>query len=256
MDPDAFEITKTFVAHLGSRVHGQRGTQISFAGVKESRARAVRKIAARYQHRVAPVIAEPLFEVGRTHTHADVAGPRVRTRPLPTDETASPTTAPAKCPASPAAPSCGVHPRECNICYMYQTTRDLPSPPQRTWELISDLERWDSMLPTVQRIERLDTGPIGTGSRFRVSQPGLLTAVYSILEWSPDRGFTWESRTPGVRTMASHWISERQDGSQLTLGLEWSGPLAGMVRRLLGSKARRMVDSEADTFAALSSSND
>jgi hypothetical protein len=35
------------------------------------------------------------------------------------------------------------------------------------------------------------------------------------------------------------------------LKLTWSGPLAGLVRLLLGAKAQRMVEQEAASFAEL-----
>ena len=40
-------------------------------------------------------------------------------------------------------------------------------------------------------------------------------------------------------------------GSRLDLGLRWTGPLAGLLRLLLGRKAQRMIELEASTFAGL-----
>jgi len=37
----------------------------------------------------------------------------------------------------------------------------------------------------------------------------------------------------------------------MALGIDWSGPLAWLVRLMFASKARRMVELEADTFARL-----
>jgi len=59
------------------------------------------------------------------------------------------------------------------------------------------------------------------------------------------------SSAPGVRTTASHEVSERDGGTRLVLGIDWSGPLAPIVRMLVGMKARRMVEQEADTFVRL-----
>jgi hypothetical protein len=39
--------------------------------------------------------------------------------------------------------------------------------------------------------------------------------------------------------------------SDIVLGIQWSGPLAGVVRRLVGPKAGRMVAQEADAFVRL-----
>jgi hypothetical protein len=59
------------------------------------------------------------------------------------------------------------------------------------------------------------------------------------------------AHAPGVTTTATHTVSARADGSGLDLALEWSGPLAAVIRVLLGRKARAMVESEAQTMARL-----
>lgn len=119
------------------------------------------------------------------------------------------------------------------------------------WSLLSDLDHWASMLPTMQEVTRVDDGPIGVGDRFQVRQPGLPKAVYQITYWQPDRGFTWVSSAVGVRTVASHRLDNGPEGTELVLGVEWSGPLAWLVRLVAGSKARRMVEQETDTFVRL-----
>jgi hypothetical protein len=130
--------------------------------------------------------------------------------------------------------------------------RTVSTSAQRLWTLISDVEHWGQMLPTIERVERLTPdAPIGVGARFQVDQPGLPTAVYEITEWQPGRGFTWVASSPGIRTTASHVLSERDGATRLVLGIDWSGPLAWVVRLLVGPKARRMVEQEADTFARL-----
>lgn len=121
---------------------------------------------------------------------------------------------------------------------------------EELWALLSDLEHWASMLPTMQQVTRV-SGPIGVGGRFEVHQPGLPKAVYEISHWEPHRGFTWVSSTIGVRTTASHRLDSRPEGTELVLGIEWSGPLGWLARAVAGSKAKRMVEQEAETFVRL-----
>jgi hypothetical protein len=125
----------------------------------------------------------------------------------------------------------------------------------RVWSLVSDLGRWDQMLPTMRRVTRVDAGS-GVGARFEVRQPGLLTMVYEITEWEPGSGFTWVASSPGVRTTATHEVASADGQTRLMLGIVWSGPLAGVVRVLMGAKTRRMVEREADTFARLAESRE
>jgi hypothetical protein len=103
----------------------------------------------------------------------------------------------------------------------------------------------------MQQVTRIGDAPIGPGSRFEVQQPGLPKAVYEITHWEPGRAFTWVSSAGGVRTTASHRLQPTSDGTVLALGIEWSGPLAWMARLLASSKARRMVEQEAETFVRL-----
>src|SRR5690348_16679533 len=87
----------------------------------------------------------------------------------------------------------------------------------RVWRLISDLDRWDRMLPTMQKVSRLDArGPVGIGARFEVRQPGLPKAVYEITEWEPGSGFRWVASAPGVRTTATHELRVEHGQTRLT----------------------------------------
>jgi hypothetical protein len=65
------------------------------------------------------------------------------------------------------------------------------------------------------------------------------------------RSFTWVSTSPGIRSTAVHTVQAHGRGSRLDLSLEWSGPLAWILELFIGRKARRMVQTEAETFARL-----
>ncbi len=135
---------------------------------------------------------------------------------------------------------------------MYEVERQIKADPSRVWAFVSDVVHWGDLLPTMQQVERLDgAGPITVGSRFRVVQPGLPKATYEITHWDPERGFTWAARSPGIHTTASHWLTKTEEGTHLLLGLHWSGPLAGVTRRLLGGKVEGKIVQEADTFVEL-----
>ena len=134
---------------------------------------------------------------------------------------------------------------------MIQATSRSAGPPERLWELASDVERWGDRLPTVDSVRPLGSGPTQVGSRFEVRQPKLPKAVWEVTEWEPGRSFTWVSTSPGIRSTAVHSVREDGEGSRLDLSLEWSGPLSPVLRALIGRKARGMVELEAETFARL-----
>jgi hypothetical protein len=135
---------------------------------------------------------------------------------------------------------------------MIAVRRLVSAAPRQIWQLIGDVQRWDRLLPTVDEILRVDPGgPVGVGSQFEVRQPGLPRAVYTITAWQPDKAFTWESSAPGVRTTASHKVGREDGHSYLSLGVEWSGALGGVVDLVLGQRVRRLLEQEADTFVGL-----
>lgn len=141
------------------------------------------------------------------------------------------------------------------MCYMFSVEREVPAPPAEVWRLVSDVSRWPEFLPTIDAVELLgESGVVGVGSKFRVRQPGLPSAVYSVTEWHEGRGFTWEARSGGVRTIATHTITALGTGSHVELSIDWKGALAGLIGMVYGKRAGRMVNTEADTFARLATS--
>jgi hypothetical protein len=97
----------------------------------------------------------------------------------------------------------------------------------------------------------LGQGPTAVGERYEVRQPGLPKAVWEVTDWQAGHSFTWVSKSPGIRSTAVHTVIADGDGSRLDLSLDWSGPLAPLLRVLIGRKAQGMVDLEAETFARL-----
>ena len=98
---------------------------------------------------------------------------------------------------------------------------------------------------TVDAVERLDPGPLAVGSRTRLQQPRLPTAVWTVTELADGSSYTWESSSPGVTVTASHVVEPQADGSRLTLALTVSGPLSGIGWLMTRSLTKRYVETEA-----------
>lgn len=121
--------------------------------------------------------------------------------------------------------------------------------------MVSDVSRWPEILTTVDEVELIgEPDTVGVGSRFRVRQPGLATAVYVVTKWQEGHGFTWEAQSVGVHTIATHSITPSETGSRLKLSIDWTGAISGLVRLIYGRRAQRMVTIEADTFVRLAAS--
>ncbi|MBK6886124.1 MAG: SRPBCC family protein [Tetrasphaera sp.] len=124
--------------------------------------------------------------------------------------------------------------------------------PDRLWAEVSAVQAWPDVLPTFDAVRHIaGPHPPQVGTRFAVRQPGLVALTYEVTDWDPPRSFTWVGRTLGVTTTARHTVEPAPAGSRVTLGLDWSGPFAWLVRILFSAKASQMIASEGDTLARL-----
>ncbi|HYQ33875.1 MAG TPA: SRPBCC family protein [Lapillicoccus sp.] len=127
------------------------------------------------------------------------------------------------------------------------STTDIAAPPQTVWNLISDVRHWPDLLPaTVTSVRPLEPDRAEeVGARYVIEQPRIPRATWELTEWAPNQRFTWQSRTFGVTTTGSHVVEPLPaGGSRATLAIEWTGPLAAVVRLAYGKLTQRYVDIE------------
>jgi len=128
----------------------------------------------------------------------------------------------------------------------FTATTIIAAPPERVWDLLADVLRWPDWLPTMTSIEPLGPEALALGARYRISQPRLRPAIWTVVRLEPQRSFSWESRSPGVRTLADHSLTSLPVGStSVTLRVAFSGPLAVLARLLAGSLTRGYMSREA-----------
>lgn len=86
----------------------------------------------------------------------------------------------------------------------------------------------------------------GADDQQTILQPRLAPAVWTVVRLDPPRSFAWESRAPGVRTLADHWLSPMPDGStSVTPRVQFFGPLSMLARAVAGSLMREYLAREA-----------
>jgi uncharacterized protein YndB with AHSA1/START domain len=127
----------------------------------------------------------------------------------------------------------------------FSITVDIAAPPERVWSVMADVERWPDWTPTVTRIERLDQGPLAVGSRARIRQPKLPVAIWEVTELREGLGFSWVTRSPGVRVVARHGVEPVGQGTRATLSVGFSGLLGGLVARFTRGLNLRYLALEA-----------
>lgn len=128
----------------------------------------------------------------------------------------------------------------------YSTSIDIDAAPEDVSEIISDVERWPEWTASITTVERLDEGPFAVGSQAKVKQPRLPTVVWTVTELTPDRGFVWVAKSPGVENRGIHRVEPAPGGaSRVTLGVEESGLVGKVAGLLLRRMTKRYVDMEA-----------
>ena len=130
----------------------------------------------------------------------------------------------------------------------FRVVVDVSAAPAVVWPVIRDVERWHEWTASITRITRLDRGPLQLGSRAEVEQPKLPSNRFVVTALEEDRGFTWETKSPGLGGAGHHWIDPLDDGrrSRVTLGVDFSGPLAWIVALFYGRLTQRYIEMEAE----------
>ena len=120
----------------------------------------------------------------------------------------------------------------------FSTSIDVAAPPHQVWSVMSDIERWPEWTDTVRSAKRLDSGPLAVGSTARVFQPRLAPAVFKVTWLEEGRGFTWVTRSLGVRATADHRIEPSGQGSRVTLSVK----MEGFLSRVFGPMMRKLTN--------------
>jgi Polyketide cyclase / dehydrase and lipid transport len=127
-----------------------------------------------------------------------------------------------------------------------QQSADIRAEIKSIWATLVDVERWSEWTRSIDKVERLDHGGFGIGSRARVHQPRIPVAVWTVTEFEPGKSFTWVSEAFGIRSFATHRLEPRSDGTvSLTLGFAQTGWLARLVRSRAEKIAREYLALEA-----------
>jgi len=122
---------------------------------------------------------------------------------------------------------------------------DIPAPPGRVWEVISDVDRWHEWTPSINSIKRIKDAPLAIGSSAVVRQPKFPPAMWTVTRLEPGRGFTWAARGLGFRTFGDHWVEPIPSGSRATLSVEQKGLFGGLMGRLTRRITERYIALEA-----------
>ena len=127
-----------------------------------------------------------------------------------------------------------------------QISTDIRAESKSVWATLVDVERWPEWTRSVDRVERLDDGEFGIGSRARIRQPRIPVAIWKVTEFESGRSFTWVSEAFGIRSVGTHLVEPRGEGTvSLILTIVQTGWLARLVRSRAEKIAREYLAIEA-----------
>jgi uncharacterized protein YndB with AHSA1/START domain len=124
-------------------------------------------------------------------------------------------------------------------------TVEIAAPPERVWQVLTDVEAWPTWTDSVRAARLLDGAPLAEGSRVELRQPRLPTTVWVVTELVDGSSFSWSARGPGVVSVADHRLEPGDGGTRVRLEFSQQGPLGTALGVVAGGLVRRYVGMEA-----------
>jgi hypothetical protein len=128
----------------------------------------------------------------------------------------------------------------------FHVRQQVHAPVSKVWARLIDVATWHEWTPTVIRTELLSGGALGVGSRVRIRQPRLGTAVWEVTRWEHQRRFEWQNRKLGVRIVGDHVVDQQGDACSVSLTIRFEGALAGVAEACYGRLTAQYLRLEAD----------
>ena len=129
---------------------------------------------------------------------------------------------------------------------IFQASHEIDAPVAEVWEVLAEVMAWAQWTPTVNQIEGLDGPELAVGHRFKISQPKLQPATWTVMQLDPRKHFTWESRSRGLTMSADHILEAVGEGStRVQLTFSFHGPIGTLVAWLYGTLVASYLETEA-----------
>ena len=126
----------------------------------------------------------------------------------------------------------------------FEYTVDISAPPDRVWQIMSDIESWPEWTGTTKSATL--HGPLERGAKATLEVDGTPKSSFVVTAIEPGRSFVWETTARGVRAAAGHYIEERPHGSHVRLTLDFSGIASVLFRPMITRVTRRNIAKEAE----------
>ena len=131
----------------------------------------------------------------------------------------------------------------------FSTSISINASQEAIWKILSDVAHWHEWTPTVTRVEVLNTPEIKLNNRYKVFQPILQPAEWTVTVLAPPSSFIWESRMPRMTMSAEHNIHAiSANRSEVILSFAFHGFLGEIIGRLYGKLTEEYIQTEAQSL--------
>lgn len=131
----------------------------------------------------------------------------------------------------------------------YSTSLSINANQQDIWKVLSDVSRWHEWTPTVTKVDILDASELKLGNRYKVFQPKLQPAVWTVTVLNSSSNFTWESKTSGIHMVAEHILTSKSASqTELTLTFAFNGLLGKLISAIYGKMTADYIQTEAQSL--------
>ncbi len=128
----------------------------------------------------------------------------------------------------------------------YSTSISINADQESVWKVLSDVAHWSEWTPTVIKVEVFDSPELKFNNHYKVFQPKLQPAVWTVTTLVPPSSFVWESSMPGMHMVAEH-IVKAVNANQVNVTLTFA--FNGFLGEIMGRLYRNMVESYIATEA-------
>lgn len=130
---------------------------------------------------------------------------------------------------------------------------EIEAPTSVVWDVFVDVERWSTWTASIERITPLDGPGIEVGNRFEIQQPKFPKLVWEVTAVEPGTSWTWEQRSPGGTTLATHELVDLGGGRTLVRQrIDQRGPIGVLVGAITRGLTRRYLALEGEGLKATS----
>ncbi|HVS17875.1 MAG TPA: SRPBCC family protein [Planctomycetota bacterium] len=136
--------------------------------------------------------------------------------------------------------------------------RTVAAPPERVFAASIDVPRWPEIVPAIQKVELLSSGPVGVGTRFRETRLFFgreATETMEVLEFEPPRRYLLGAESHGSRYRTEFRFEPEGAGTRVVFTfraepLTFGAKVMGVLMKPMLKKMVAMCAADLDALKA------